>query len=110
MPRLLLEPGHHGVVVAVRPADVDAREEEAGDDDPDAEQDAERDAADALGGEDVALERDEEDEAVVDDQGHGGELDRDPVLPRGEVLELGILEELQVASMLVAHEGGILPK
>src|SRR6185369_1532903 len=110
MSRLLPEPVDHRVVVPVRPADVDAREEEAGEDDADAEEDAERDVAGGLRAEEVALERDEEDEAVVDDQRRDREVDRDGVLAGDEVLEVGVVEELKISPVRFTHRGGILPK
>src|SRR6185436_8794218 len=110
MARLLLEPVDHRVVVAVRPAHVDAGQDEAGEDDADAEEDAERDVAGDLRAEEVALERDEEDEAVVDDQGRDRKVDRDGVLAGDEVLEVGVVEEMQVAPVRITHRGGILPK
>src|SRR4051812_27575983 len=110
MLRLLLESGDHGVVFLIGPADVDPREYPAGDDDGDSQDDAEGDVADHLGGKEAAPEGDQEDEAVVDDQGDRGELDGEAVLAGDEVLELGILEELEVAVGGVAHEAGILPQ
>src|SRR5690242_10662146 len=97
MSRLLLEPVDHRVVVAVRPAHIDAGQEKAGDDDPDAEEDAERDVAGDLPAEEVALERDEENEAVVDDQGRDRQVDRDGVLAGDEIFEVGVFEEMEVA-------------
>src|SRR5579862_4652598 len=110
MARLLLKPGDHGVVALVGPADVDAGQDPAGDDDADAEDDAEGDVPGDLEGEQAGPEGDEEDEAVVEDEGDSGELEREPVLAVDEVLELRILQQLQVAvRLLTRHRAGILP-
>src|SRR2546427_13271994 len=80
--QLVLDVLDQRVVLAVGPADVDARQEPGGQDDSDPDRDAERDVRRNLDSEDALLERDQEDEAVVDDQGDEGEQKRDAGLAR----------------------------
>src|SRR5258708_1937853 len=110
MLRLFLDAGDHGVVVAIGPADVDSGEDPAGEDDADAERDAERHVAGDFGREDVALEGDQEDEAVVEDQRHRGELKGEAVLAAGGILELPVLKEMQGSVGGGTHEARLLPQ
>src|SRR5215831_7004086 len=79
------------VVPGVRPADIDARQQPGGEDDADADRDAESDVRGDLHAEDALLERDQENETVVDDQRDRRQDQGDSVLARREEKEFRVL-------------------
>src|SRR5881394_1475007 len=103
MARLALDVGDHGVVPGIGPADVDPREQPREEDHADADRNSQGDLSEDSVSEKIAVEGDEDDEAVVHHQGQDRENQRDPVLAGDQVFELGVVEKVKVPPMLVAH-------